>query len=173
MNKNCCLKLFQQKDDYCGHSICTFYQLRAMSIPRSCRFLHRPYCFMASNLCMYTYIHVPGLFHGPDCFTVSTFCPGTDLGSQGYFGIKRRSCIWNFMVFINSMHRCWQWAGEWLLKMTPCQYLAQSLWTMPDGSAVDTQSAQIHRSSTGPPMVENWVAQIISCLPGLFWLLDL
>ena len=35
---------------------------------------------------------VPRLFHGSNCFTISTCCTHTDLGSQGYFGVYRRSC---------------------------------------------------------------------------------
>ena len=33
------------------------------------------------------------MFHGPDCFTVSTLCTYTDLGSRGYFGVWRCSCM--------------------------------------------------------------------------------
>ena len=38
-------------------------------------------------------IYIPRLFHGPDCFPVSTPCTYTDLGSRGYFGVYRRSCL--------------------------------------------------------------------------------
>ena len=35
--------------------------------------------------------YIPRLFHGPNCFPVSTRC--TYLGSRGYFGVHRRSCM--------------------------------------------------------------------------------
>ena len=50
------------------------------------RLLHGPDCFMVSILSM-TYI--PRLFHGTSCFKVSTRCAYIDLGSWGYFGVKR------------------------------------------------------------------------------------
>ena len=58
-----------------------------------------------SPLSSHTYIPKP--FHGPDCYTVPIRCTYTDLGSQGYFGVQRRSCL----IDDNRYHVAHTWPG--------------------------------------------------------------